>query len=160
VKNVIKTDIDVLMPVVLESVNSGNDARIKISGFSMYPLVTNWRDSVLLTKADVIKKGDVPLIKRDDGSYVLHRVVRIDGKILGLRGDYEQKIEYPIPSDNVVAVAKGFYRNEKFISCDSFGYKLYKAFWMNTVWIRPAILKVLAIRTLKKTKNPKNNVES
>ena len=90
-KNVIKTDIDVLMPVVLESVNSGNDARIKISGFSMYPLVTNWRDSVLLTKADVIKKGDVPLIKRDDGSYVLHRVVRIDGKILGLRGDYEQK---------------------------------------------------------------------
>ena len=57
-KNVRKTDNDILMPIVLESINSGNDARLKISGFSMYPLVTNWRDSVLLTKADKIKKGD------------------------------------------------------------------------------------------------------
>lgn len=159
-KNVKKTDIDILMPVVLESVNSGNDARIKVSGFSMYPLVTNWRDSVLLTKAGKIKKGDVPLIKRSDGSYVLHRVVKIkDGK-LGLRGDYEQRIEYPVPKENVVAVAKGFYRNEKFISCDGAGYKLYKLFWMNTVWLRPAILKILAVRTSKKVKNPKNNIES
>lgn len=151
-KNVRKTDNDVLMPIVLESVNSGNDARIKISGFSMYPLVTNWRDSVLLTKADKIKKGDVPLICRPDGSYVLHRVVKVkDGKF-GLRGDYEQKIEYPVSPEGVVAVAKGFYRNEKFISCDSFGYRLYRAFWMNTVWIRPVMLRVLAIFTAKKQK--------
>ena len=159
-KNVVKTNIDALMPVVLESVNNGNDARIKISGFSMYPLVTNWRDSVLLTKADKIKKGDVPLIQRPDGSYVLHRIVKIkDGK-LGLRGDYEQKIEYPVEAERVVAVAKGFYRNEKFISCESFCYKLYTTFWMNTVWLRPAMLKLLALHTAKKAKKTKNNVES
>lgn len=152
-KNVKKTDIDVLMPIVLESVNSGNDVRIKISGFSMYPLVTNWRDGVLLTKADKIKKGDVPLICRPDGSYVLHRVVKVKNGQFGLRGDYEQKIEYPVSPDNVVAVAKGFYRNEKFISCDSFGYRLYRAFWMNTVCIRPVMLKMLAIfNENKKTK--------
>ena len=149
-KNVKKTDIDALMPIVLESVNSGNDARIKISGFSMYPLVTSWRDSVLLTKASEVKKGDVPLIKRPDGSYVLHRVVKIKEGKYGLRGDYEQKIEYPVSPDDVVAVAKGFYRNEKFISCESAGYKLYKAFWMNTVWLRPVMLKALAIFTSKK----------
>lgn len=155
-----KTDNDILMPVVLESVNSGNDARIKISGFSMYPLVTSWRDSVLLTKSDKIKKGDVPLIRRPDGSYVLHRVVKIkDGK-LGLRGDYQQKIEFPISEECVVAVAKGFYRNDKFIPCESKGYKLYKSFWMNTVWLRPLMLKALAIYTAKKTKKPKKNVES
>ena len=149
-KSVKKTDIDALMPIVLESVNSGNDARIKISGFSMYPLVTSWRDSVLLTKASEVKKGDVPLIKRPDGSYVLHRVVKIKEGKYGLRGDYEQKIEYPVSPDDVVAVAKGFDRNEKFISCESAGYKLYKAFWMNTVWLRPVMLKALAIFTSKK----------
>ncbi len=151
--NVKKTDIDALMPIVLESINSGNSARIKISGFSMYPLVTNWRDSVVLTKAADIKKGDVPLIRRPDGSYVLHRVVKIkDGK-LGLRGDYEQKIEYPVSPEDVVAVASGFYRNGKLISCQSFGYKVYKAFWMNTVWLRPLMLKILAIRSANKQKN-------
>ncbi len=159
-KNVRKTDNDILIPIVLESVNSGSDARLKISGFSMYPLVSNWRDSVLLTKVDSIKKGDVPLIKRDDGSYVLHRVVKIkDGK-LGLRGDYEQKIEYPVSAENVVAVAKGFYRNERFISCDSMLYKFYKMFWMNTAIIRPMMLKLLAIRSSKKQKNLKKTVES
>ena len=150
--NIKKTDIDALMPIVLESINSGGSARIKISGFSMYPLVTNWRDSVVLTKTDKIKKGDVPLICRPDGSYVLHRVVKIKEGKLGLRGDYEQKIEYPVSAEGVVAVASGFYRNEKLISCNSFGYKVYKAFWMNTVWLRPLMLKILAIRSSKKQK--------
>ncbi len=151
--NVRKTDIDTLMPIVLESINSGGSVRIKISGFSMYPLVTNWRDSVVLTKGTDIKKGDIPLVRRPDGSYVLHRVVKIKNGSFGLRGDYEQKIEYPVSPEDVVAVAEGFYRNGKLISCQSFGYKVYKAFWMNTVWLRPLMLKVLAIRSSKKQKN-------
>lgn len=159
-KNVKKTDNDILVPLVLESINSGKDVRIKISGYSMYPLVSNWRDSVLLTKADKIKKGDVPLIQREDGKYVLHRVVKIKEGMFALRGDYEQKIEYPVSPDGVVAVAKGFYRNEKFISCESLIYKIYKAFWMNTAMIRPLMLKLLAIRSSKKQKKLKKNVES
>ena len=148
-----KTDIEALMPVVLESIEAGGSVRIKISGFSMYPLVTNWRDSVVLTKATDVKKGDVPLIRRPDGSYVLHRVVKIKDGDFGIRGDYEQKIEYPVSAEGVLAVASGFYRNEKLISCDSVGYKVYKAFWMNTVWLRPLMLKILAIRSSKKQKN-------
>lgn len=159
-KNVKKTDNDILMPIVLESVNSGKDARIKISGFSMYPLVESWRDGVLLTKAGKIKKGDVPLIQREDGKYVLHRVIKIKNGMFALRGDYEQKIEYPVSPECVVAVAKGFYRNEKYIPCDSFWYKIYKVFWMNTALIRPIMLKLLAIRGAKKTKKLKKTVES
>lgn len=134
---------DVLFSVVEETVKSGGSIKIKISGFSMYPLVTSRRDSVLLTKADKIKKGDVPLIKRDDGSFVLHRVVGIKNGTFMLRGDYEQKIEYPVNPDQVIAVAKGFYRKEKYIDCDSFLYKMYTFFWMNTVAIRPVILKIM-----------------
>lgn len=139
-----------------ETVANGGSIKIKIAGYSMYPLVASRRDSVLLTKAQKIKKGDVPLIKRDDGSFVLHRVVGIKDGALMLRGDYEQKIEYPINPERVIAVAKGFYRNEKFISCDSFLYKLYTFFWMNTVAIRPVFLKLLAIRSNIKGKRIKN----
>ena len=154
------TEADVLFSVVEETVKNGGSVKIKIAGFSMYPLVTSRRDSVLLVKAGKIKKGDVPLVKRDDGSFVLHRVVGIKDGYLKLRGDYEQKTEYPIKPEQVVAVAKGFYRKEKYIDCNSFLYKLYTFFWMNSVAIRPLILKLLAkcanIKDERKKQN-KNN---
>lgn len=143
-KNIKLTEADLLFSVVEETVANGGSIKIKIAGFSMYPLVTSRRDSVLLTKADKIKKGDVPLIKREDGSYVLHRVVGVKDGYFALRGDYEQKIEYPVNPEQVIAVAKGFYRKDKYVSCDSFLYKLYTFFWMNTIAIRPVTLKILA----------------
>jgi len=160
VKNIRKTDNDILMPLVLESVERGDNAKLKVAGFSMYPLVSSRRDSVLLTKADKIKKGDVPLFKRDDGSFVLHRIVGKKSGAYFTMGDYEVKKEYPVYPEQIVAKAKGFYRKEKYISCDSFVYKIYKAFWMNTAWMRPLLLKLLAIRSEKKGKKLKKNVES
>jgi len=151
-KNIKMAEADVLFSVVEETVKDGGSIKIKISGFSMYPLVTSRRDSVLLTKAQKIKKGDVPLIKREDGSFVLHRVVGIKDGCYALRGDYEQKREYPIKPEQVIAVAKGFYRNEKYIDCNSFLYKLYSFLWMRSVAIRPAMLKILAIRSYLKDK--------
>ena len=141
--NIKMTDADVLFSLAEESMKNGNDVKVKIAGFSMYPLVTSRRDSVLLTKCEKIKKGDVPLIKREDGSFVLHRVVGIKDGYLKLCGDYEQKAEYPVNPERIIAVAKGFYRKEKYISCDSKKYKLYTFLWMNTVAIRPVILKIL-----------------
>jgi len=151
-KNIKITESEALFSFVEETVNNGSSIKIKIAGYSMYPLVTSRRDSVLLTKAETVKKGDVPLIKREDGSYVLHRVVGIKNGCFMLRGDYEQKIEYPVNPEQVIAVAKGFYRNEKYIDCNSFLYKLYSFLWMRSVAIRPLMLKVLAIRSFQKDK--------
>lgn len=147
-----KTDNDILFPVIEETINSGTDVKLKVSGTSMYPLVGSRRDSVLLTKVKELKVGDVPLFKRDDGKYVLHRIVKIKNGAYGMRGDFEQKIEYPVMPDAIIAVAKGFYRNEKYISCENFWYKMYKFFWMRTVAIRPFIIKILKTRGVKKAK--------
>ncbi len=147
-----KTDMKTLYPLIEESINNGSDVRIKITGYSMYPLVSSYRDSVLLTKATEIKKGDVTFFKRPNGSYILHRVIGIKDGAFKIRGDYEQKIEYPVYPEQVVAVAKGFYRNGKYIPCDSLKYKFYKSFWLNTAFIRPLMLKILAIWTSKKAK--------
>lgn len=152
INKVTRTDMKTLYPLIEETIKDGGSINLKVSGYSMYPLVGSRRDSVVLVKAEKIKKGDVPLFKREDGSYILHRVVGIKDGAFKMRGDYEQKIEYPVYPEQVVAVAKGFYRNKKFISCDSLIYKLYKLFWMNTVSIRPLMLKILAIRSSKKGK--------
>ncbi len=147
-----KTDNDVLFPIIEETIKSGTDIKLKVSGTSMYPLVGSRRDSVLLTKAEELKVGDVPLFKRADGKFVLHRIVKIRDGAYGMRGDFEQKTEYPIHKEQIIAVAKGFYRNERYISCENFWYKMYKFFWMHTVVIRPCIIKILKLRGMKKAK--------
>lgn len=147
-----KTDMKTLYPLIEESIKNGSDVKLRITGYSMYPLVSNCRDCVVLTKPGNIKKGDVPFFKRADGSYILHRVIAIKDGAFKIRGDYELKVEYPVYPEQVVAVAKGFYRNGRYISCDSILYKVYKFFWMNSAFIRPQLLKFLNLITSKKWK--------
>ncbi len=155
-----KTDIKTLYPLIEEIVLRGGSVNLKVSGFSMYPLIANRRDSVVLTKAENIKKGDVLFFKRADGSFILHRVVGIKDGAFSACGDYEQRIEYPIYPEQIVAKAKGFYRKNSYISCDSVLYKFYKLFWTGTFPIRPVMLKLLKIIGNKKQKNAKKNIES
>ena len=54
-RNIKITESEALFPIVEETVKGGGSIKIKIAGYSMYPLVASRRDSVLLTKADKIK---------------------------------------------------------------------------------------------------------
>ncbi len=138
-----KTDMETMLPIIKASIESGGSVKIKVSGYSMYPLVSSRRDSVLLSKADDIKVGDVPLYKRPDGSFILHRIVgKKDGAYLTM-GDYETKKEYPVYREQIVAKAAGFYRKEKFIDCNSKRYKIYKLFWTHTLFLRPFLLNCI-----------------
>lgn len=139
-----QTDMETMFPLIEATISSGGSVKLKVSGFSMYPLVSSRRDSVLLTKADSIKVGDVPLYKRPDGSYVLHRIVgKKDGAFYTM-GDYETKKEYPVYPEQIVAKASGFYRKDKFIDCKSKRYKLYKFLWTHTLFLRPIFLNCIA----------------
>ncbi len=145
-----KTDMASLYALIAPVLAQNGTVKMKVAGFSMYPLVASRRDSVLLGKADTLKIGDVPLFQRADGSFILHRIVGKKDGAFYLCGDYETKKEYPVYPDQIVAVAKGFYRKERFISCDSFLYKLYSFLWRGTFWIRPFLLKSLAFYTHRK----------
>lgn len=150
-KNPIKsTDMKTLYSLIAPVLEQGSTVKMKVSGFSMYPLVVSRRDSVLLGKAEEIKVGDVPLFQRKDQSFILHRIVGEKNGAFIVMGDYETKQEYPVYKEQIVAVAKGFYRNERFISCDSFWYRVYSAFWRRTLWMRPMLLK--GIKTIVRIK--------
>jgi len=137
------TEMAELFSVIAPILERGDTAKIKVSGFSMYPLLSSRRDSVLLTKCDQVKVGDVPLYQRDDGSFVLHRIMREENGAYALMGDNELKEEYPVYPDQIVAVAKGFYRKERFLPCDGFLYRLYSLFWRKTVKWRPFLLEMI-----------------
>ncbi len=151
-KPIKKTDMETMLFMIAPILDEGKSVKITVTGFSMYPLVSSRRDAVLLKKCGVLKKGDVPLIRRADGSYILHRIVKEKNGAFAVMGDYETKAEYPVYREQAVAVAEGFYRKGKYISCRGWVYRLYCFFWMRTRCIRPFLLKSMAILANRKSK--------
>ena len=70
-----------IFPLIEEGIKNGGKYRFYPKGVSMLPLLREGIDSVILSLPEKIEKYDMVLYQRDDGQYVLHRVVDIkDGK--------------------------------------------------------------------------------
>ena len=70
--------MDELMPLILERLAAGQDVRFSPRGVSMLPMLRQGRDTVTLSPVTGrLRKYDLPLYRREDGRYVLHRVVGV-----------------------------------------------------------------------------------
>lgn len=117
------------------------------SGWSMFPLLRDRRDTVVLTPVKgALKRYDLPLYKRPDGTYVLHRIleVRQDGYVLC--GDHQLFREFQVKQDWIVGIVTGIYRDEHYIDLKSRGYRLYVQIWCRSLKVRSALLKIISVR--------------
>ena len=142
-KKTIVVGIERLSEVILESLKNGGKVKLTVTGNSMYPLFRHGVDNIILKKAAGIKKYDILLYKRNNGEYVLHRVVKVKDDSLHMAGDYETDIEYLIYKEQVMAVVEGFYRNNRYVSCDNPVYRLYSFIWVGIIPVRHKVIAVL-----------------
>lgn len=119
-----------LAPLIIESIQHQSDVKITVKGNSMFPLFKSERDCVRLTACDRVRKYDIVLYRRENGQYVLHRVVKIEGGKYGISGDNEEFIEYPVDRAQIIAVASGFWRKGRYCSCRNVLYNLYARLWL------------------------------
>ena len=126
--------LEQMMPLIRERLAAGESAQFTTRGISMYPLLRNGKDQVVLSPLpEKLKKYDLPLYQRDDGHYVLHRIVKA-GETFTCIGDHQFLYESGIRQDQMIAIATGFYRKGKYCSADSFWYRAYSRIWH---WTRP-----------------------
>ena len=126
---IIETSLEELLPIMQECLSAGKSFRFSPKGISMLPLLREGKDSVLLSPVNgKLRKYDVPLYRRENGKFVLHRIVET-GETFTCIGDNQFVFEKGIRPEQVIAVVSGFYRGEKFHSVDETGYKLYCRFW-------------------------------
>lgn len=130
-----------LIPLLLSQIEDGGQAKLPVTGHSMLPMLRPGRDSVLLTKAGELKKGDIPLFQRDNGRYVIHRIVKSKNGRYICCGDHQHEPEAVRP-DQVLAVVVGFTRKGKAHTCAGHGYRLYTWLWTHTFFMRRPILAV------------------
>ena len=105
-------------------------------GTSMMPLLRQNRDVMIIERPNGrLKKYDVPLYKRKNGQYVLHRILKVREHDYVICGDHCVTKEYGITDNEIIGVLTGVIRDGKTITMDSFSYKFYYHLWCDSRWI-------------------------
>ena len=122
-----KISMQELLPFIEEALNNNKTFTIPITGTSMLPLLVKDRDTVTIKKCETtLKKGDLPLYRRQDGSFVLHRVVSVEADgTYTMCGDNQFLKEKGIAHTAIIGVVTAITRNGKTFSVDSKKYQLY-----------------------------------
>lgn len=134
--------MELLVELMEQPLSEGKEVGLTTRGNSMWPLLLSGRDKIFLKRLDFYKKYDIILYKRDNGSYVLHRIVGVKNGAYILAGDGEFKKEYPIYKNQIVAGAVGGVRKGKPFSCTDFPYRFYSVMWTFLLPVRPFVIRL------------------
>ena len=117
------------MPIFREQLASGHSVRFSPKGVSMLPMLRQGIDTVVLSPLpEKLKKYDIPLYQRDNGKYVLHRIVKV-GQTYTCIGDNQYKKEPGLRRNQMIAVVTAFSRGDRTIPVTAPGYRLYCRLW-------------------------------
>lgn len=128
--------LDDLMPLFREQLDAGKTVKFSPRGISMLPMLRQGIDSVVLSPVpETLKKYDLPLYQRDDGKYILHRIVEV-GETYTCIGDNQFDYETGVRHDQIIAVVTAFTRGQQMHSVNEFPYRLYCRVWHHSRSIR------------------------
>lgn len=121
--------LETLMPVIRDSLANGKGVWFSPKGVSMRPMLRQGIDTVLLSPLpEELKKYDLPLYQRDNGQFVLHRIVEV-GETYTCIGDNQFVLESGVRADQMIGLVTAFTRGTKDISVKSLAYRFYCRFW-------------------------------
>ena len=118
-----------LLPLIQEGLESGKTVRFSPRGISMLPMLRQGIDNVILSPVpEKLKKYDLPLYQRENGQYVLHRIVAV-GETYTCVGDNQFVPEPGLRPEQMLAVVTAFTRNGRCIPVERLSYRIYCRFW-------------------------------
>lgn len=116
-----------LEPLIREVLSNGSTFTMMPKGTSMLPLIREGQDSVILSPLpDEINPGNVVLYKRDNGQFVLHRVMKVKNGFFTMCGDNQVVFEKGIMQHHMIASVTGLIRDgEEIVFSENEKYKTY-----------------------------------
>jgi hypothetical protein len=139
-----KVSNDVFFAWVEEEIAQGKPVRFRLKGNSMFPLLRNMKDSVILEKCSMhdLKPMDVVLF-RYRGTHVLHRIIQRTGDDLLIQGDGSIVAMEQCTVNDVVGKVTGIYRpSGKIVSVENRKWKLSSRLWRTSNSMRKFLLRV------------------
>lgn len=113
-------------------------------GVSMLPLLRENRDMMVIDRKGEgrCRKYDAVFYKRENGQYVLHRILKVRSKDYVIVGDHCWQKEYGITDEHILGVLSAVVRDGKELSADSWGYRLYVHLWCDFFPVRALVLRL------------------
>ena len=120
-----------LSPLIEEILQSGGTVELTVTGSSMWPMLLHRVSRVRLAPVEELRKGDLPLYRRRNGTYVLHRIaaVEADGSYTCC-GDNQWHLERGLQREQMVAVVTDFCRKDRWMSGNAGIYRMYCRVWL------------------------------
>lgn len=119
--------------------------RFRLKGQSMFPLLRNERDEVVLypCKGEKLRPMDVVLF-RYQGKHILHRILRMEGEHIYLRGDGSYVAKEECTTTDVIGIVREIKRpSGKVISVDAWQWRLTSRLWNGLGIFRNPLLRIL-----------------
>ena len=123
----------------------GRPVRFRLKGWSMFPLLRDGRDEVVLYPCteDELQTMDVVLF-RYNGRHVLHRIIRREGTRLYIRGDGSFVAREQCTVADVVGKVRFVIRpSGKVLSVSSWRWRLPGMLWSRMGIFRNPLLRIL-----------------
>ncbi len=121
-----KVSLNDMNPVICEALESHGEVSFVSAGRSMLPIIRDRKDTITLVKPrKAIKPGDVVFYRRDNGKFVLHRVMFVNSGTFVMRGDNQWDNEYNIRRDQIIGILKCIERNGKIHNVTDWDYMMY-----------------------------------
>lgn len=137
--------LDTLMPLIREELAEGKSVRFSPRGISMLPMLRQGLDTVTISPPpEKLRKYDLPLYRRDNGKYILHRVIAV-GDTYTCLGDNQFAKEYGVRHDQIIGLVTEFTRGEKPVSVKAWHYRLYCRLWAFSRFPRRCFRKCISL---------------
>ena len=133
---------DILLGEVSRLVAEGESVTIMTKGTSMLPFIVGGRDSVRLESPADLQPGMIVLAEVQDGRYVLHRIISVEGEAVTLMGDGNIAGVERCRASDVKAVAATIIRPDKEIDANGKKHQRKARMWKTLLPVRRYLLAV------------------
>lgn len=141
-----------MIPVMKRVWAKGGTFSFYPRGTSMQPFLVQGRDKVILSPApEQIKKYRIVLYQRDNGAYVMHRIVKTAGAVYTMRGDNQYYMETGIRREQILGFVTAVERDGKIRNVETFRELFPVILWVETTRIRRKLNRLRSL--LNKRRN-------
>lgn len=126
----VQVSINDLIPVIREKLDSNGTVTLTVTGNSMNPFFYDRKTIVTLKKPNyMLKRKDIVLYQCPNGSWALHRIVKVKDNHYVICGDALTRLEY-IEKERVIGMVVSYRNDEKEITIDNLSYNLKVNLWL------------------------------
>ncbi len=134
-----------LEPVIRKILSEGGTFVFAPKGTSMQPFIWQGKDQVVLgaLPEGKLKKYQIVLYKRENGAYVLHRIIKVKKDSYTMRGDNQFQKEKGIRKEQMIGVVVGIICDGKEQKLDNIAGRSKVRIWIKTAFLRRVCRKIL-----------------